>query len=114
MLGNYVTCALHAPDSAEWERVVAAQVIMRVPMEYCLVVNYDGDGVSLPNSAWPRLREAVQDNPELPWDLLLVSVLPDPCRYCVFDSQERAAAVRLHDGCTSLRQAERIINAHIV
>ena len=46
---------------------------MSVPMEYCLVVNYNGDGLSLPKFAWPRLREAVQEDPELPWDLLLVS-----------------------------------------
>ncbi|BDA41168.1 Protein PLASTID TRANSCRIPTIONALLY ACTIVE 14 [Coccomyxa sp. Obi] len=57
--------------------VIQGEVIMRVPMEYCLVVNYDGDGLSLPNFAWPRLREAVQDNPELPWDLLLAVALLD-------------------------------------
>ncbi|CAL8466547.1 g6083 [Coccomyxa elongata] len=57
--------------------VIKGEVIMRVPMEYCLVVNYDGDGLNLPNFAWPRLREAVQENPELPWDLLLAVALLD-------------------------------------
>lgn len=55
--------------------MLAAQVILRVPMEYCLVVDYEGEGLSLPNFAWPRLREAVQQNPELPWDILLVQSL---------------------------------------
>ena len=55
--------------------MLAAQVILRVPMEYCLLVDYEGNGLSLPNFAWPRLREAVQQNSELPWDVLLVRCL---------------------------------------
>lgn len=80
---HFVKFGMHmAKVSVKW----SAQVIMRVPMEYCLVVNYEGGGVSLPNFAWPRLRKAVQENPELPWDLLLVSGLPNPWRWRVFMS----------------------------
>ncbi len=45
-------------------------------MDYCLMVDYDGEGLSLPNFAWPRLRETVKNNPELPWDILLVRSSP--------------------------------------
>ncbi|KAK9916994.1 hypothetical protein WJX75_009612 [Coccomyxa subellipsoidea] len=57
--------------------VTKGEVILRVPMEYCLVVDYEGEGLRLPNFAWPRLREAVQQNPELPWDVLLAVALLD-------------------------------------
>lgn len=53
------------------EPVVAGQVVLRVPLDTCLAVNY-AEGLSLPPGQWPRLRKGVAKDNSLPWDVLLV------------------------------------------
>jgi hypothetical protein len=47
------------------------QVIMRVPLSVCIVVDYK-NGLCLPDQAWPRLRKCLQRHDSQPWDILQV------------------------------------------
>jgi hypothetical protein len=53
------------------EKWLAAQVIMAVPHSACILVDYER-GLSIPNLPWPRLRRALQQQNDHPWDVLLV------------------------------------------
>ena len=51
----------------------AGDVLLRVPLDRCLVVDYSGGGLRLPQAQWPRLRKGVQKDDSLPWDILQAS-----------------------------------------
>ncbi len=48
----------------------AGSVLLSVPVDRCLLVDYSGAGLRLPQGQWPRLRKAVQKDDALPWDIL--------------------------------------------
>ena len=50
-------------------------VVLRVPLERCLVVDYaSASGMRLPPGTWPRLQRGVQMDDAAPFDILLVSL----------------------------------------
>ena len=57
----------------------AGTVLLRVPLDACLVVDYrpDGGGLRVPPAPWPRLRRGVAKDAALPWDVLLAAALLD-------------------------------------
>ena len=48
-------------------------VVLSVPVDRCLLVDYAGGGLRLPPAEWPRLRKGVQKDDALPWDILQAS-----------------------------------------
>lgn len=48
----------------------AGDVLLHVPLDRCLLVDYAGAGLRLPSGQWPRLRKGVQKDDALPWDVL--------------------------------------------
>ncbi|KAL4451460.1 hypothetical protein ABPG75_007122 [Micractinium tetrahymenae] len=58
------------------EAVPAGGVVLRVPLEACLAVNY-AEGLVVPPGQWPRLRKGVAKDDSLPWDVLLALALLD-------------------------------------
>ncbi|PRW55940.1 set domain [Chlorella sorokiniana] len=55
----------------------AGDVVLSVPVDRCLVVDYSGAGLRLPQGQWPRLLKAVQKDDSLPWDILQALALLD-------------------------------------
>ena len=59
----------------------AGDVLLCVPLDRCLVVDYSGSGLRLPQAQWPRLRKGVQKDDALPWDILQASKCPSTCMH---------------------------------
>ena len=47
-----------------------ANVIFRVPLDTCLVVDYSEGGLKVPSGNWPRIQKGLAKDNALPWDII--------------------------------------------
>ena len=55
----------------------SAKIIFSVPIDTCIVVDYEHGGIKLPAGAWPRVSRGLAKDIALPWDIIQALALLD-------------------------------------